>query len=344
MGNTAGNFAFEIENGNSVYPGAKLKGRLILDVRREVTADAIDLYFIGVEGTSITRGESDVHGRAVIHSSVVSLKTFAGGSVTDGHYSFPFEFSIPQGLPKSASGGSWKISYHCVAMLSRGGTLAENVKNSCVVIMNEEPCRSLPTKSTLFGPTTSRVTFMCINPRGTMTFGGIVNSTSLGTNEKLRINFEICNESTSRIKAVNISITRYVTIRTQNDAQCIVSPVSRLRVCVAHMVGTNPVRKDGDGDVDGVDDHSAILKQINEGKYLWGVYVPIDMIKDSSYCGKLINIRYELTVSVRTTFGTTNTSIKIPMTFAVSVPKVVVVPAAVLTAFETPKIPPNDLK
>lgn len=332
MGNTAGNIVFEFDNGTRVYPGAKLHGRLILKVWKEINADHLVLSFAGLEKTRISEDESNSYNdQATIFSSTVILTTFAGGSIVEGCYAYTFEFTIPRGLPRSFNRRSCSISYHCVAELSRDGILAGNVKGYRVVRMNEEPSRSLPMQPMLLRPFTSKVTFMCLNSRGTMTFGGIVNSTNLCTTEKLRLDFEICNESTSRVKSVIIYITRYEELRAGSIARVgFVNRVCSMRVNLVNMVGANPLQKNGDGVVD----RNAILKRIAEGKYSFGVYVPIGAVSRSSYSGKLITIRYELTMTVRTTFGTTNSSINIPMTFACAVPEVGVVPTTMLNASE----------
>jgi hypothetical protein len=332
MGNTAGNVVFEFDEGIHVYPGAKLQGRLILKVSDEINADCLLVSFVGLEKTHHSDGESnEAYDQAAIYSSTFILKTFEGSSVAEGCYTFPFEVIIPRGLPRSYDRFNRSISYYIAAELRRDGKLAGNVKGYRVLPMNEEPSRSLPTQPTRFRSVTSKVTFLCLNSRGTITFGGMVNSTNLCTTEKLRLNFEICNESTSRVKSVDICITRYEDYRVRMITyKGIPRLVYCMRVDPLNMAGANPLRKNGHGVVD----RNAILKLIDEGKYHFGVYVPITGIRLSSYSGKLITIRYELTMTVVTTFGTTNSSINLPMTFACAVPEVVGVPAAVLNPSE----------
>jgi hypothetical protein len=87
--------------------------------------------------------------------------------------------------------------------------LTWDVKNSREVLMNDEPYLSFPTPM-FIGPTTTKVTFMCLISRGTMTFGGKVNTTNVCANEKLRLDYGICNESTSRVKALEIDVICYI--------------------------------------------------------------------------------------------------------------------------------------
>jgi hypothetical protein len=263
MGNTAGNVVFEFDEGIHVYPGAKPQGRLILKVSGEIKADCLLLSFAGLEKTHHSGGESDdAHDQAAIYSSTVILMTFEGSSVAEGCYTVPFEVIIPRGLSRWYNRHNCSISYHIAAELRRGGKLAGNVKGYRVLPMNEEPSWSLPTQPTRLRCVTSKVTFLCLNSRGTITFGGIVNSTNLCTTEKLRLNFEICNESTSRVKAVDICITRYEDYRVKMITyKGIPLPVHRVRVNPVNMVGANPLRKNGHGVVY----RNAGLKLIDKG-------------------------------------------------------------------------------
>jgi hypothetical protein len=58
-------------------------------------------------------------------------------------------------------------------------------------------------------------------------------------------------------------------------------------------------------------DYDALLRRINETEL--GLEIPIKKDIRSTYTGTLITVRYELTMSIKTTFGTTNSTIKIPI-------------------------------
>jgi hypothetical protein len=62
---------------------------------------------------------------------------------------------------------------------------------------------------------------------------------------------------------------------------------------------------------DGVVDYNALLKQINEAEF--GVDIPISSDIRSTYNGRLSSVRYEVSMSIKTTFGTKNKTIKIPI-------------------------------
>ena len=305
MGNSAC-IMIEIENNGSCCGGAKLKGNVLLDVRKATSADILFFHFSGYENTKIDQGESGFsYGSECIYSTQVILRRYHGGSVPRGRYVFPFEVVLPRGLPRSQrSNESCSIAYHCLATLHRSGAPKWIVKNSCEVLMNDEPYAPFPTPMFL-GPTSSKVFSMIGSPSGVITFGGRVNTTSVCANEKLRVDYGICNQSTARVKALTIVLMRHITFKTTATSNSMSHEVFKKRVEAANLVGAEP----GDVAVDA--DYDAILKQINDPEF--GVDIPINSDALSSYSGPLISVTYWLILSMKTTFGTKNATIWIPI-------------------------------
>lgn len=339
MGNGSSAYiVIEFENNGNICAGDPLKGRLLLDVRKTISADYLMFRFYGHERTAViytvqvpyyetvtvmvgdqyqTRQEQrfrteyrTAHDSVNIFSAEVILHTFRDGSIAEGQYAFPFEVAIPRGLPGSqhynSGGNSCSISYHCEAKLHRPGMLTWSVKNSREVLMNDEPYKSFPTPM-FIGPTTTKVTFMCVISRGTMTFGGKVNTTNVCANERLRLDYGICNESTSRVKALEIDVICYIGFSADGHTFNTSHKTFSRRIEAASLIGADPLKEKGDGVVD----YKAILKQINQAEC--GVDIPIGNDIRSTYNGRLSSVRYELSMSIKTTFGTRNKTIKIPI-------------------------------
>jgi hypothetical protein len=126
--------------------------------------------------------------------------------------------------------------------------------------MNDEPYAPFPTPMFL-GPTSSKVSSIIGNPSGMIMFGGKVNTTSVCANEKLRVDYGICNQSTARVKALTIALVRCILYSAEGHRDSTSQTVFCKRIKAAKLVGAEP----GDVAVDA--DYDAILEQINEGEF-----------------------------------------------------------------------------
>ena len=330
----------EIERNGSICAGGTIRGRLLLEVQKGISADCLTFRFYGHEKTSVvytvqvpyqasvtTRdqntGQTSTHyethyrteyrtayDSANLFSAEVILHRFAGGMVAQGRYAFPFQFTIPPGLPGSQScssgGDHFSISYHCQAKLHRPGMTTSNIKNSCEVLLNDEPYVSIPTPMFL-GPITETVKFMKIISRGTITFGGQVSSSNVCANENLRFNYGISNESTSRVKALEINVNCYIAFSADGYHSSDSHNIFTRRVEVKSLEGADRLLKKGEQELD----FNALLKRITKGDF--GIDIPIGNNIRSTYNGKLGSIRYELSVAVMMTFGTKNRKVRTPI-------------------------------
>ena len=321
MGNSA-YLGIEIENNGSICGGGKMRGKLLLDIRKVTSADFLMFRFYGHERTRISYTETyheqdktvtvekTATEKASIFSSEVVLHRFAGGSVEKGRFAFPFEVSIPSGLPgtqRCLKGGNYcGIEYFCAAKLHRPGMFAWEVKNSTEVFMNDEPYEAFPVPLFL-GPSTSKVCFMGMFPRGTMTFGGKVNTSNACGNEILRVNYAIHNESTSRVKALEFDITCEIAFRAASERRSYSNSIFHKRIKVSNMNGIEPLKRIGERKVD----FNALLNQLNEGEY--GIDIPIDREIRSTYNSQLSSVKYELSITIMTTYGSKNSTIRVPI-------------------------------
>ena len=315
MGNSAA-ILVEIENGGSIRGGENLEGKVLLDVGKETSADSLIFRFYGVEETRI-KENSDENARrykepAYTHFTEFVMHRFVGGSLAPGCYLFPFEVALPRGLAGSQYFGTGtsicSISYHCEVKLLQPGKLLFHVQNSCDVLMNDEPHASFPTPMFL-GPTSCKVSFMSVNTCGMITFGGKVNTTSVSWNEKFRLDCGICNQSTAHVKALEIIVKRYTSCKAEGLYDSTSYTVFKRRIDVSRLVGAQPLKTKQDGAVDYR--CVAVLEQIKGAEL--GVDISISNDNRPSFSGRLINVRYKLSLTVKTTFGTNNGSISIPI-------------------------------
>ena len=315
MGNSA-HIVIKVENNGTLCGGEKLKGKVLLDVIQTISADSLIFRFYGHEKTKVwVTKRATYEESAKIFSNEIILHSFDGGPVAQGRYAFPFEVSLPRGLPGSQAFNSnsihfsCSISYHCEAELYQSGMICKwNVRNSCEVLIQDEQYASFPTPIFL-GPTLSKVSFMVINPCGIIKFWGKVNTTSVCSNEKFRVDFGICNQSTANVKALTIAIKCYISFSAKGYSKDMTHTVFERRIEAANLLGAEPLHEIRDGAVDY--DYGTMLKQINEGEF--GVDIPISSNILFSYYGTLMTVRYELLLSMTTAFGTNNKTISIPI-------------------------------
>ena len=195
----------------------------------------------------------------------------------------------------------WGISYFIEAKLHRTGISAWEFKNSCEVLLNDEPYEAIPVPLFL-GPRTFRVSCLVeLLPRGTLTFGGKVNSNACG-NETLRVNYAIHNESTSRVKVLVFDIA----MRAGGRGCTYTYSIFHKDIKVANISGIEPMKRIGERKIDCI----ALLSQINEGEF--GIDIPIGNI-GSTYNGFLGSVTYELSMTIMTTIGSPDSTIRVPI-------------------------------
>jgi Arrestin (or S-antigen), N-terminal domain len=313
MGSTA-SLAIEIENNGSVSAGGKIRGKVLLDVRKVTSADFLIFCFYGHELVNVQwsepeGGHSIARAEAVIFlSKIVSLHSFKGGSVEKGHFEFPFEVAIPEGLPGSQSykeGRSFcKIEYFCAAKLHRPGTFKFDVQRE--VLMNDEPYEAFPVPL-FIGPTSPKVYFMGLTSRGTITMGGNVSTSNACGGDTLRVNYAIQNNSTSKVKALEIQLVCFIKLNAENKFHFGGVVIFKERILHPMLNGTKPMKEIKEGSID----MTALRDQINEGEF--GVNIPIPEDVLYTFIGKYSSITYELSLAIKTSFGSSNSTIKVPI-------------------------------
>lgn len=314
MGSTA-SLAIVIENNGGISAGGKIRGKVLLDVREVTSADYLMFFFYGHELVNVRYNHGDgerstARAQAVFFLSKIALYSFAGGSVEKGRFEFPFEVATPSGLPGSQSyecGNSFcKIEYFCVAKLHRSGMLNWKVKNSCEVLMNDEPYEAFAVPL-FIGPTSPKVYFMGLSCQGTITIGGDVSTSNACGGDTLRVNYALQNNSTSRVKALEISLICRIEFQAESHVDGSVLLIFKERILHPMLTGIEPLKKTKEGSIN----LTALRDQINEGEF--GVNIPIPEDVRYTSIGLHSSITYELVFKVKTSYGTTNVEVKVPI-------------------------------
>lgn len=310
FGEPSSKFTIEFENTGKLCAGAQLKGRLLFNVQKEKSAELLTMRFYGIEQTRVRKDQKKyATEEAIIFESIAVLDTYPGGTVRPNHYMYFFDFAIPPHVHGSQKYGSlgerFEISYHCEAVLHRRGMLTWNIKNSNVVKIFDEPHFSAPTAMFL-GPVIVEATNIFGSKNGSvLTFGAEVNSSFLSPNKALRVHYAICNASTSHVKELDVYLKQIICFSARGFTTLYVNKIVYKRA----KLGAHPAESLGEGDRNY--HYNALLQRIRDRTF--GLDIPVGDLELSTFMGKITSVKYELWMKVKTSFGTANTKIKIPI-------------------------------
>jgi hypothetical protein len=206
----------------SINGGSKLTGTIYLDVEQDsISADSLNLKFCGHEATQVSLAETKNRGvqkekdhrQANEQRDLVSedyVVSSYNGRVNKGRYEYPFEITLPVNLPGKQGeriGSNWYVvEYFLEARLHRNGVLTWDVSDSKEIFLtNPQPCNSAKTPS-FIEPISRPVHFCCLYKTGAMTLLANVNSIDVFSKDMLQVEYVVRNESSARIKALEISI------------------------------------------------------------------------------------------------------------------------------------------
>lgn len=252
--------AVQLDNdGQGICGGSQLSGRVYLSVEKEsTTAQSLNIKFYGQESTCVQYSESVDDGDGKSHSEtryaydkrpIVTidcvLATFPG-RVSRGNYEFPFVINIPYGLPgkqgSKSTGSYFVIEYFLEARLHRQGII--KVVNHREIFLTDSPYTGAPTPS-MEEPVQRPVYFLCCLHQGNMTMLANVDNTNVCVGEPFRIDYAIKNESSSAIKALEISVTQSVRFSAAGHADLHVTKLFHRRLTQSEVEGTETSQRNG---------------------------------------------------------------------------------------------------
>mmetsp|Transcript_9898 Transcript_9898/g.13549 ORF Transcript_9898/g.13549 Transcript_9898/m.13549 type:complete len:433 (-) Transcript_9898:956-2254(-) len=235
-----------------------------------------------------------------------------GGSVVQGRYEFPFEFTLPPGIPGKQGttiGSSYYIvDYHLEARLSRREVRTCDVQNSIEVLMTDAPYNRFPTPVFLT-PSSAPVYFLCCIRSGTMTLGAKIDSNNVCSNESVRISYEVRNDSTSRIKAVEVRIHEVITFSAEGKHATTGSILFKQRIDASQLENVMPDRH-SPGAVSAEESQELINKLVKSAHFV-NAFIPATA--RPSFKGSLGSVYHFVDVQIMTPFCVEDPEITYPM-------------------------------
>jgi hypothetical protein len=213
MGNSIGaNVSVQLNQDKEVCGGSTLGGTIYLDVEKDsISADSLNVRFYGHESTQITRATNNGDQINLAKHELVCLDYVLysfNGEVNRGRYEYPFEITLPIGLPGKQGFKQptsdltmfqkrpdfFVIEYFVEGSLRRSGMLTWDVKNSQeILLLSDPPYYKVKTPS-FIEPITRPVSFCGCYRTGTVTLLANVDSMNLFINDKIHIEYAIRNE------------------------------------------------------------------------------------------------------------------------------------------------------
>lgn len=333
MGNTvlsSGAFvAVKIEDTGTHFGGSILRGRIYLDVQKPtVSADSLNIRFYGREHSCVVYHVTVGHGK---HRHTETRHAYATnnfyevdyilcsfpGAVQQGRYEFPFEIRLPVGIPGKqggASGGNFFIvDYHLEARLHRQGMLTWDVKNSMEVLMLDPPYNRIPTP-VFSTPSTVPVHSYCCIRSGSMTLAIKLDSNNVVASEAFRAFYEISNQSSCRVKALEISVHQNLVCRAGGHVNSSSSLLFHQRIDASQLQNASPLLNQ-ESNVAAVQPDPGkirtLVDSLARGAHFLDVIIPAKAAP--SLNGALGSISYFLRVQIKTPFGVEDPGVDCPL-------------------------------
>jgi len=330
MGNTSsfatgGIIAIELDKNGIVIPGETLNGKVYLEIFKDsISADYLDVIITGKEHTKVSYNksiESDGKSRNETHYAFEEHVFFSkncnlfqfqnGGKVIKGRYEYPFSITIPFGLPgrQGEITGSeyFAIRYYLDVRLHRSGFMTWDIKNNREILMTDPPFDYIKTPAYI-EPDTQKVTFLCCFNTGTMTLGARTDTCDILGGDKLHVDYVIHNESTSRVKALEVRLEESVYQSAQGHSSWKNNNIFQTRIEANQLEDISPVSNNNQSQLNSL--NIPILKKVLEQK-LHEIKIEIPSGIRSSYEGLIGKCIHVLHIQLMTPMCTQNPEITI---------------------------------
>ena len=224
-------------------PGEKLSGKVYLEIFKDsISADDLGVRFHGEERTKITRVEDKKTKHYYDDYTFIdigsTLYKFRNGVVTKGKYEFAFALTIPLGLPGRSgnlSGSDYfAIRYFFSVKLERHGILTFDVKNHHEILLCDSPFDYMKTP-TFHRPESFPVTSCFCFSAGSMTLGVNTDTCDILVGDKLVINYVIHNESTQKIKALEVTLLQDISFTADGRSEHQQSTLCNVRLDASEL-------------------------------------------------------------------------------------------------------------
>eukprot|EP01038_Epipyxis_sp_PR26KG_P015474 gene15474-20880_t len=309
-------------NNEQLRGGSTLSGKVLLNIEKEVvTADSLKVKFYGRESTKVkyetgsgkhrsTHYAYETHNIVDIEHQLAEYPT----TVSKGKYEYPFEIRIPEGLPAkrgSKYGSNWfAIEYFFEARLHRHGFLTSDVSNSTEILLGD-PLYDVIKVPSFIEPINFPVFFFCCFQSGTMSLSTSADNTNIVSGDQVTVGYGVHNESTSRVKALEISISQLEQYSAQNHSHDHFTLLSQIRIEANQLEGVAQMKK---GELISSNEYETINDTLRKlaGNNTIALEVPAGTA--STYNGFLGSLTYNLQVQIKTPFCVDDPLVNIPIT------------------------------
>lgn len=292
------------ENADQLHysPGSEVKGELSVSVDEPKHYKKIVVKLLGradvcwsqEEGSGDSREQVTYSNKVTYikqESVVWSKEMFGDTDLPVGKHTFPFQYQLPQNIPRSFEGRYGKVKYEILAKLSREGLLKHNHKASSTLTVREDTDLLGPCMEPITFDKDTRVQFLCCFNVGSISMRCGMPRTGFSPGDALPISVHIENQTT-RMVHIHASVHKKDTFIASNGTRNIFS--KQLRSIVSPRIQPGEVT-------------------LFESSSL---QIPPEVIETFSSCS-CISVEYTLCVKVIVSFGT-NVVLKIPVVIAIS--------------------------
>lgn len=305
--------------------GEVVKGRIYLNVVKEsVSCNEIFIKLVGVENTSVeyttTSGTGKnrktthhtAHETHTIFTADSALHSYTGGLVKKGNYEYPFELSLPPTLPGTVNGAApsakYSINYTLEARLQRHGTLTWDVTNKIYLYIVDKQV-VVPLTPKYVEPSLKKINFLCCISSGTMGLGSKVNTTSAYSGDNIVVTYDVGNYSTSRIKAMQVSIVQSSFVTAQGHSDRSYTTLSSTRIEACELTNVTPKNDGQVYDFERI--RNEMAASLMNDTNLMNITIPEGT--KHSYDGCLFHIRHSMHIKICTPFCVDDPEIAIPL-------------------------------
>ena len=227
-----------VPNESTLVAGRKCTGKIVMQVKKQVSAKAIRMRLEGQESTQTVHSRTDSynenqrdeetsresHGLVKHFFDVEDQSCIVGGKIEPGNYDIGFSTILPSSLPSSLDirsfDGYAKIDYTLHVNIEGSGWIS-NYKTKKAVML--QSCPEDVNLRTPFrkAPIEAKVRAFCCLGRGSIHWGVKLDDTHLCHGQDVKVSLSFVNDSTSSIDKVTGTLTQYVkwTARMNDERQ-----------------------------------------------------------------------------------------------------------------------------
>jgi hypothetical protein len=347
--NSVGSLVIVLDNDNTnkFYPGDEISGKIYVAIMSEkIEAESLILKIAGQEFTVARWQEADTNNKhsfvetstCVFMETSYNIMKIPEGYMKEGEYEFPFHLVLPFGIPPSVevdvsgnNGGECRVEYYLDVKFHHSLFTTADIHHKydlCVLPSPPYKCPSLPSPldssiPSYLAPERQQLLTCCCFPRGDMNISLLLPSSVLSSSDKFTVSYLVQNQSSVKVKAVEISITEQIKW----------SVGKRHRTVNKNLFHTR-LENERIADLQSRNDSNSSISKKETDRTRVGPIEDLDLLKEikavldgmrftlegslskkhhGTLNGKFISIKHGVIVKICTSFGTNNPIITCPL-------------------------------